>query len=311
MPYFLIKTQAEYQEALDFISSDLELYDFELSQKMTSYEYNLYLQDIQYYLNILYEKTRTIEDLLDYLDNYSSQKLNTLLNELEQSESKLTNIVDKYVSNKSKTYEVFWDEGNLDSIKDRDGADLPKAKVYRGIDNYLGVGSFEKNKLEIKNIVKTSNIPTYSDNILSCLSDGYYLSSYNIDQPQEIKENIFIELNDNENARFLNLRPINCKIEYKGLNKESKVHYVITSNMMNKTKENFEYKNYLGSNLNKSLSEENFTYNSAKDINQNQNNKIDVSNTNNTDNYYNDVLDYQKTKKIQDENSLSLSIYKS
>ena len=56
----MIKTLAEYKSALDYINTDLEMYDFELSDKMTSYEYNLYLQDIQYYLNMLYEKYRVL-----------------------------------------------------------------------------------------------------------------------------------------------------------------------------------------------------------------------------------------------------------
>ena len=41
----MIKTLAEYKSALDYINTDLEMYDFELSDKMTSYEYNLYLQE--------------------------------------------------------------------------------------------------------------------------------------------------------------------------------------------------------------------------------------------------------------------------
>ena len=42
----MIKTQEEYINACDFIDSDMELYDFQISEKMNSYEYNLYLQDL-------------------------------------------------------------------------------------------------------------------------------------------------------------------------------------------------------------------------------------------------------------------------
>ena len=66
----MIRTAKQYKEAKDFIDKELELYDYALSEKMTSYEYNLYLQDTQYCFNILYEKLRVLEDLIEYLDYY-------------------------------------------------------------------------------------------------------------------------------------------------------------------------------------------------------------------------------------------------
>ena len=70
----MIRTQEEYNNACNFIDSDIELYDFILSEKMNSYEYNFYLQDTEYFLDFLYEKIRTLEELCDYLDNYVETK---------------------------------------------------------------------------------------------------------------------------------------------------------------------------------------------------------------------------------------------
>ena len=83
----MIKTLAEYKSALDYINTDLEMYDFELSDKMTSYEYNLYLQDIQYYLNMLYEKYRVLEDLSNYLEEYSETKIDNMLKNIKEKEA--------------------------------------------------------------------------------------------------------------------------------------------------------------------------------------------------------------------------------
>lgn len=306
---FIIKTQAEYQSALDYIDQDLELYDFELSKKMTSYEYNIYLQDIEYYLDILYEKTRVVEDLIDHLENYNLQKTSALITTIQERQGKLQESVDKYISRKSKAYDVTWDIGGLDSIKDRDGSELQKAVMYSGIENYLGFGSSKKSKLEIKSIVKESTEPSYSDNISTCLNDGYYITSYNLEYPTVIKETLHLELNSPENARFFHLKPINCEVEHLGTDESGRDIYVLTNNNMIKTNENFVYKNYIGSQLEATGAENSFVYNIAKDINQNQNEKINLKNSAVPIEYYNKVLNYQSVANTQKDNSSSLSIY--
>lgn len=276
---------------------------------MTSYEYNLYLQDTEYYLDILYEKIRVIEDLLDYLDNYNIQKTDKLIAYIKEKENKLQDSIDKFVSNKSQAYEVTWDTGDLDIIQDRDGSEIKRAEIYSGIENYLGFGNVKKSKLKLTSIVKESSETSYSDNIVTCLNDGFYLSSYNLDKPTNIEEKIYIEVNDKENARFLNLRPINCSIEDKGTDELGRKTYILKSNAMSKVDENFIYKNYIGSQLEATRVDSNFSYNVAKDINQNQNEQISLDNQKNNKDYYDKVLNYQTIASTQEKEGSVLSIY--
>lgn len=289
----MIKTLAEYKSALDYINTDLEMYDFELSDKMTSYEYNLYLQDIQYYLNVLYEKYRVLEDLNNYLEDYSEKKINGLLNNIKENEAKLTTSLDKYLSSKSRTYDVKWNISNMDTIKDRDGKDLKNALLNSN--NCLTFNGHKAGKLKINSIVKEENISTESDNLLTCLEDGVYLTSYNVDVPQTIKETLYIDVDNIEAIDNLSLIPINCTIEYKGLSDSQKAVYEITCNSLSKVNENFEYEPYVQGNL-----EEIGNKNSRKRLiwttvqeysekmreKKNHNNKIrfrtDLKNTNNT-----------------------------
>ena len=62
----MIRTQDQYENACNFIDSDIELYDFMLSERMSSYEYNLYLQDTEYFLNFLYDFGLWLKKLLFY-----------------------------------------------------------------------------------------------------------------------------------------------------------------------------------------------------------------------------------------------------
>ena len=85
----MIRTANQYKEAKDFIDKELELYDYALSEKMTSYEYNLYLQDTQYCFNILYEKLRVLEDLIEYLDYYSKVKIDKVKKDIAEKEARV------------------------------------------------------------------------------------------------------------------------------------------------------------------------------------------------------------------------------
>ena len=239
----MIKTLAEYKSALDYINTDLEMYDFELSDKMTSYEYNLYLQDIQYYLNMLYEKYRVLEDLSNYLEEYSETKIDNMLKNIKEKEAKLNTSIDKYLSSKSKAFSVKWNTGSLDIIKDRDGKELKKA-VYDK-DNYLTLDGHKLGKVNINNIVKEEYTQTYSDNLLSCIDDGIYLTSYNVDEPQTSKEILYIDIDNIDNVDSLQLEPINCTIEYKGVTEGKKAIFEISCDALSKTKENFDYSAYV------------------------------------------------------------------
>lgn len=273
----MIKTQAEYKSALEYINTDLNMYDFELSEKMTSYEYNLYLQDVQYYLDVLYEKIRVLEDLTDYLEAYSEEKMDTLIQEIKEKEHKLTTNLDKYLSKKSMVYNVQWDIGNLDIIKDRDGNQLKKAVINHN--KALALDGYELGEINLNNIVKETDTPSYSDNILTCLEDGTYLTSYSLDAPQKIEELLYIDADNIDKIENLVLEPIGCTIEFVGYSEDnSKAIYKVTCENMNKKLENFDYSYYTGSQLENTGKDADWNYNTAYDINENQKDLNNVMN---------------------------------
>lgn len=307
--FIVIRTQAEYESALEHINTDLEMYDFELSDKMTSYEYNLYLQDIQYYLNVLYEKYRILEDLNNYLEDYSEKKIDGLLNNIKENEAKLTTSLDKYLSSKSRTYDVKWNISNMNTIKDRDGKNLKNALLNSN--NCLTFNGHKAGELKINSIVKEENISTESDNLLTCLEDGVYLTSYNVDVPQTIKETLYIDIDNIEAIDNLSLTPINCTIEYKGLSDSQKAVYEITCNSLSKVNENFEYEPYVQGNLeeigNKN-SRKRLIWTTVQEYSEKMREK---KNHNNKNRFKTDLKNTNNTNKKNTESSETAAVYAS
>ena len=126
----MIRTANQYKEAKDFIDKELELYDYALSEKMTSYEYNLYLQDTQYCFNILYEKLRVLEDLIEYLDYYSKVKIDKVKKNIAEKEVTLARSMNGVY--KKKKYLIWriipWQTSRRKSKKD---AHLPLFPIRR------------------------------------------------------------------------------------------------------------------------------------------------------------------------------------
>ena len=171
----MIKTEAEYNSSLEFLNRDMELYDFDLSKKMTSEEYNLYLQDVEYYLIFLYEKTRTLEDVIDYVEWYGMKKIDALNKLFDDNLEILESAIDKYVDSDAITIKPSWTENPLTAITDRDGTIL---SVLKKDSKGLMVSNAKIYDIPVKSVTKTSNYNSYNDNIDSCLKDNYYISYY-------------------------------------------------------------------------------------------------------------------------------------
>ena len=241
----MIRTAEQYEEAKEFIDTSPEFYDYTLSEKMNSYEYNLYLQDTQYYFNVLYEKLRELEDMIEYLEWYSKKKISAAKSIINKKEADISNLT---VTNSKPQYAVIRIEPDNSSsiIMDRDGSILNKALITNS--GTITSSFIEVDRRKILGAAKKSNQLCNSDNINSFVNDGYYLSSYSLDDPELIEEVLEIELDNNQFNR-VDYEPINCKIEYLGKNNSNKIELKLTTDIMRKSIKAFNSKPYNGSNL--------------------------------------------------------------
>ena len=241
----MIRTATQYKEAKEFIDTNPEFYDYTLSEKMNSYEYNLYLQDTQYYFNVLYEKLRELEDMIEYLEWYSKKKISAARDIINKKEADISNLT---VTNNKPKYTVIRIEPDNSSsiIMDRDGSVLNKALVTNS--GTITSSFIEVDRRKILGAAKKTNQLCDSDNINTFVNDGYYLSSYSLDDPELIEEVLEIELDNNQFNR-VDYEPINCKIEYLGKNDSNKIELKLTTDIMRKSIKAFNSKPYNGSNL--------------------------------------------------------------
>lgn len=283
----MIKTQEEYKSALDLINQDIETYDFELPEKMNSYVYNLYLQDIEYYLDLLYEKYRQIEDLCDYLKSYADTKIDNVINDIAVKEKILENSIDKFTDIRYKAYDIEWEENS--KIYDRDGSELEIANV--NYNNCVGPKRYYNGQININSIEKSgSNYQTYSDNILTCLIDGYYMTSYSLDKPSTIEETLKFN-SDDDIFKYIELKPFNCEIEIK--DSQDRKEITVRSASMSKTYENFSLNNYNKNSLN-SLDNISCYYNQSSNVIDNDKNIATALNIKTKEQYIDTVKAFQE-----------------
>lgn len=300
----MIRTTAEYQSAIEFIKKDIELYDYELSEKMSSLEYNLYLQDTEYFLDFLYEKSRTIEDLIEYLEFYSSEKISKLRRELERSQEVLILSVDKYLDKDFIAISPEWETKSASKIKDRDGSDIPIAVIAD--DNSILNSGETSNEMKAKTIIKDSTIVANSDNISTCIKEDYYIVEYNLDKPQKITENLIIDIYDATDVNNVSFNAINCEADFY-LSSDNKITAVLTANNNTKEKQNWNYNKYTNSQLN-SVNTTSLSFNRAKDIYSNLSARNDKMVKNSIKHYSKEVKRYQETKNKQLEKSNLISV---
>lgn len=300
----MIKTEAEYSEAVSFIDRDLELYDFDLSEKMTSLEYNLYLQDTEYYLDFLYEKIRSLEDIINYIQDYSDIKLTKIKKEIQAKEIILEDTVDKFIDAASYTYSLTWDSAPNVEVTDRDGNKISTAEINNN--GYIIASGEKKNYAPVNNISKISNYNTFSDNLTTFKETNNYLTSYNLDTPDTIIEELSFDIIEPESVNYSDFEPINCTVEYLGMDDDNKFVFMLACKNVTKEYENFDFKNYTGSNLN-TVSDLNMTYNTAQTVNINQNHLADIKDENNKNDYILKSLNHQSVLQSQIAKSNSIS----
>lgn len=285
----MIKTQEEYNNACNFIDSDMELYDFQLSEKMSSYEYNLYLQDTEYFLNFLYEKIRTLEELCDYLDEYVDTKIRTAKEKIQQDTAFVKKSIQAYTEDKSTSVKPVWKHAASTYMEDRDGTVLPVAEQNA---SYIFPAARKNNPVMPLAFVKTQANNAYQDNITSAVRDGIYMASYQRSSYVPTEEEILVTLPDNASFNCVDIDPIGCDIT---LEKEKTGFRIkMTPNGYVKEFRNFDYGPFTGSALNKSRTIE-YEYDPMQPLAGNKECRDTQQQKRIMDQYLNDVRQYQKT----------------
>lgn len=287
----MIRTQEEYTNACAFIDSDMELYDFQLSEKMSSYEYNLYLQDTEYFLNFLYEKIRTLEELCDYLEQYADTRIRNAKKELEADYGLLSKSIDIYMDNKTTSIAPSWNDNISKNLRDRDGSVLPVAEVKYG---QIGPHSRRNNIVKPQLMIKRGSDEAYQDNLMDAIRDGQYLTAYQHAYYIPVEDRIEIMLPEGAEFNSVEMEPIHCKISVE----QNETGLIVTMYPEGYDKElrNFDFAPYTGSTLDL-LTDQKAQYDQSQTITDNQNKQDNKRRQKQIAEYIHDIRVYQDTVK--------------
>lgn len=294
----MIKTKEEYTNACDFIDSDMELYDFNLSEKMTSYEYNLYLQDAEYFLNFLYEKIRTLEELCDYLENYADTKIRQAKQEMGRALLLTEQSLDIYANRKAVADIPEWNDNISRDILDRDGSIVPVATVS----DYAVEAASNR-----YNFVRPQLFSTPSNDLYSCIENidtGEYLISIQASCEEEIQktQEVSVQVMLPANAEWNNVSadPVNCTMEI--TNNEAGILITLRSHGYDKERRLFSYPAYTKTGLNQIKTADAVSYDPYQTIAGNRRLVYDARAGKETRDYMQNVMHYQDMVAKQQQN---------
>lgn len=292
----MIRTQEEYTNACDFIDSDMELYDFQLSEKMSSYEYNLYLQDTEYFLNFLYEKIRTLEDLCNYLDRYVDTKIKNARQEIADKTALLNHSLSNYLVNNVTVFAPEWN--NVETIIDRDGSIIKNAMIDK--DMVKGMARYS-NFIEPVSIEKLTENHAYVDTIHDFCKTKRYLTKHKDNIVKEKNEMLKIKIPADKSYNHVSFNPINADIDMR-FDENQNIILSVSPLSYDKREQPLSYSDYVPSALD-TLSTKTFRYDTTNTYINNMNIQNDIINQSYYNQYENSIIEQQKRAYVKNNKS--------
>jgi len=116
---------AAFSAASTFVKKEQDVPTVDLGTKLNSETFVESCKNIEDALNILYEKTRVLEELRDYTKSYVQQQIKEKRNRIADRLKVIERAADEYQNKDYTAYNVPFDS-NLEVVKDRDGSILPQ-----------------------------------------------------------------------------------------------------------------------------------------------------------------------------------------
>ena len=208
----MLKDNTDFDYNISKLKEDLNI-DITLQDEIMDSEImNTSLKSIENNLNTLYEKTRYLEDAIDYAKTFLTMKIDNYVNDIKASIKAIEDLsmIDKnlgYIE-----YNVPFIENTIE-INDRN----KNYKVYPCAlrNDVLTLSNRIKDTYNYSTIaVKCEHFPHYT-NLPTMKADGFYRSVYLEEKPSKtgILETVTVYLEEPKEVNELKITPINCNIK--------------------------------------------------------------------------------------------------
>lgn len=180
---------------------------------LNSEKFNNTFQTIEDSLNLLYEKTRTIQDIIEYANSFIKNEIDesvlecrNLLKDIENNRDLLKDSA--YINYNVKLQSVF------DTYSDRDNSSIKGVEYHNGT---IGLNNSQIEDMEIGSaVVESKNKNNNVQNTINSLEeDKSYRTFYMFDRVQSspVQERIVINLPKVKTVNKINLTSSNCVIK--------------------------------------------------------------------------------------------------
>lgn len=208
----MIKSSIDFDQAILKITNAVEPNIISQGEILESNKFNTSFMEIEATLNTLYEKTRYLEDSIQYAKTFLETKNKDFNNEMQSIIKELESLLDMTKNLAYISYNVPLKQNNI-VINDRDSTFTNISPLILK-DEVLTLGYSKNTPYEISSIDRISNSIPYDDDFSSIKNDHKYKTIYLEEKvfPNGLTETFTVYFLEPSTINILNFKPVNCKV---------------------------------------------------------------------------------------------------
>lgn len=208
----MLKDKTDFDYNMSELKKDLNINITLQDDVMESEKMNTSLKSIENNLNVLYEKTRYLEDAIDYAKTFLTMKIDNYINDINSS---IKSIEDLSTVDKNLGYIDYNVPFIENTTEEKDRNKNYKITPCSIKNNVLTLSNRIKDTYNYSSITyKCEQVPHYN-NLSTISTDSFYRSIYLEEKPIKtgIVETITIYLEEPKEVNELNITPVNCNVK--------------------------------------------------------------------------------------------------
>lgn len=203
-----------FNSAAAYVKREQGIPAIDLGTKLNSNTYIETCRSIENALNVLYEKTRTLEELRDYTKAYVKKQVEEKRNRIADRLKVIERAVDEYENKDYVAYNVPF-EGNLEIVKDRDGTILPPMNDING---KLETGSTLLSNIPLQSAAAGSiqvEAELRNETFANLIQGKSARCIYETIKPVEggINKEVVVTFKEASYVNCMTIKPVNCDIK--------------------------------------------------------------------------------------------------
>lgn len=204
----------DFEEEVNIVTQDIfKEQTITLQDSMlNSRKFNKAMKYMEDDLNLLYEKTRLLENIKEYCKSFLYDDIHKKRERIKERIKVIEHVRDSIKTEGYISYPVPLQIDSTKQFKDRDGAELPTGEVRSGV---VTLFSQVLEDISIEKSTKKEEVLNYGDNIQEIKEGKNYRTFYLLDGPatKGVKEEITVLFDGPKEMNYIEVIPVNGTLE--------------------------------------------------------------------------------------------------